>query len=65
MIKIKGLLIIVGGDSSHPKSFNFYKKIGTEIKKYTKKSDNGLYDRNCKSFLISIDGPKMSMANDT
>lgn len=40
--------------SSHPKSFNFYNKIGSEIKSYTKKSDNQLYERTCKSFLIPL-----------
>ncbi|GAA5024848.1 hypothetical protein GCM10011506_08740 [Marivirga lumbricoides] len=44
--------------SSHPKSFDFYRKIGTEIENYTKKSDNKLYERKCKSFLISIDEQK-------
>lgn len=42
-------------NSSHPKSFNFYNKIGSEVKSYSKKSDNKLYERICKSFLISID----------
>ncbi|MGD1839744.1 MAG: hypothetical protein ACFB0B_02450 [Thermonemataceae bacterium] len=51
--------------SSHPKSFGFYKRIGNEIKCYTKKSDNKLYVRDCKSFLISIDVQKKSMANTT
>ena len=41
--------------SSHPKSFDFYKKIGAELNSYTKMSDNGLYERKCKSFLINID----------
>jgi hypothetical protein len=41
--------------SSHPKSFDFYRKIGSEIESYTKISDNELYERKCKSFLISID----------
>ncbi|AUP78794.1 hypothetical protein [Flavivirga eckloniae] len=40
--------------SSHPKSFNFYNKIGTEVKTYTKKSDNQLYNRICKAFLIPM-----------
>ena len=42
--------------SSHPKSFDFYKKIGSELNSYTKMSDNGLFKRECKSFLIKIDG---------
>ncbi len=40
--------------SSHPKSFDFYEKMGTEVKCYVKKSDNKLYERECKSFLIPI-----------
>lgn len=40
--------------SSHPKSFDFYKKIGAEVKTYHKKSDNQLYERICKSFLVPI-----------
>ena len=40
--------------SSHPKSFDFYKKMGTEVKNYRKTSDNGLFERRCKSFLIPI-----------
>ncbi|MEM7511021.1 MAG: hypothetical protein AAF388_08825 [Bacteroidota bacterium] len=39
--------------SSHPKSFPFYEKLGTEINSFTKKSDNQLYERSCKTFLIS------------
>ncbi|MEM9981248.1 MAG: hypothetical protein AAF734_02055 [Bacteroidota bacterium] len=46
-------------NSSHPKSFDFYKRIGTEIKDFTKKSDNKLYDRRCKSFLITINEMKI------
>ncbi len=40
-------------NSSHPQSFNFYNKIGNEIKTFTKKSDNHLYERVCKTFLVS------------
>ncbi|WKN46144.1 hypothetical protein [Tunicatimonas pelagia] len=40
--------------SSHTKSFNFYNKIGEEIKTYTKRSDNQLYERTCKTFIIPL-----------
>lgn len=40
--------------SSHPKSFNFYRKTGQEIRSTLKKSDNGIYDRTVKLFSIPI-----------
>ncbi|MFD2827086.1 hypothetical protein ACFSYG_11420 [Leeuwenhoekiella polynyae] len=40
--------------SSHPKSFNFYNKLGKEVKHYTKRSDNNLHERICKTFLINL-----------
>ncbi|ADF51849.1 MAG: hypothetical protein CMP12_13075 [Zunongwangia sp.] len=40
--------------SSHPKSFNFYEKIGEEMESYTKMSDNQLHERKCKTFSISL-----------
>lgn len=40
--------------SSHPQSFNLYGKIGKEVRTFTKQSDNGLFTRLCKSFLIPI-----------
>lgn len=40
--------------SSHLQSFNFYEKMGKEVRTFTKHSDNGLFIRLCKSFLISI-----------
>ncbi len=49
----RGILDIIV-TSSHPKSFNFYGKIGVEIRKYSKKSDNELYDRLGKAFLVPI-----------
>ncbi|MEM8901488.1 MAG: hypothetical protein AAGC85_25485 [Bacteroidota bacterium] len=42
--------------SSHPKSFPFYEKLGTETNSFTKTSDNQLYERRCKTFLISLKG---------
>lgn len=39
--------------SSHPKSFNFYRKFGSELKTFTKPSDNNKFQRICKTFLIS------------
>jgi len=39
---------------SHPKSFNFYEKIGKEMESYTKMSDNQLHERKCKTFSISL-----------
>ncbi|UII27457.1 hypothetical protein LVD15_03225 [Fulvivirga maritima] len=41
--------------SSHPKSFNFYNKIGQETETYYKKSDNDLYERICKTFVVRIE----------
>lgn len=43
-------------NSSHPKSFPFYEKVGSEINSFTRKSDNQLYERRCKTFLISLKG---------
>ncbi|MDG3581078.1 hypothetical protein [Galbibacter pacificus] len=40
--------------SSHPKSFNFYRKIGKEIGTSVKKSDNGIYHRTVKSFRVLL-----------
>lgn len=40
--------------SSHPKSFNFYRKLGKEIMNNTKSSDNKLYNRQSKTFLIYL-----------
>ena len=40
--------------SSHPLSFKFYSKFGIELKTFTKPSDNKLFERACKSFLIPI-----------
>ncbi|MEL6191526.1 MAG: hypothetical protein AAFR66_05735 [Bacteroidota bacterium] len=42
-------------NSSHPKSFPFYEKLGTEVSSSTKKSDNKLYARSCKTFLIGME----------
>lgn len=40
--------------SSHPKSFNFYSKLAQETASYCKASDNGIYQRPCKSFKLSL-----------
>ncbi|MBL3656353.1 hypothetical protein [Fulvivirga sediminis] len=40
--------------SSHPKSFNFYNKIGEEVDTYYKTSDNGLYERISKTFVVRM-----------
>lgn len=40
--------------SSHPRSFNFYSKLGVEVDSNTKRSDNDLYDRDVKTFSIPI-----------
>ncbi len=40
--------------SSHPKSFNFYRKMGEELKTFTKPSDNKKFQRTCKTFLIPL-----------
>ncbi|UII21355.1 hypothetical protein [Fulvivirga ligni] len=40
--------------SSHPKSFSFYGKLGSEISSSEKESDNHLFKRQVKAFLISI-----------
>lgn len=41
-------------NSSHPKSFNFYKRIGTQIQTYQKASDNKIYNRIGNSFKINL-----------
>ncbi|MEM6765947.1 MAG: hypothetical protein AAF655_13505 [Bacteroidota bacterium] len=40
--------------SSHPKSFPFYQRLGQEVTTCSKKSDNQLYDRICKTFCIPL-----------
>ncbi|MEH6705323.1 MAG: hypothetical protein V7691_11045 [Galbibacter orientalis] len=40
--------------SSHPKSFNFYRKLGKEVRTAVKKSDNGFFQRIVKSFCILL-----------
>jgi len=41
-------------NSSHVKSFKFYENMGSEIRKSEKESDNKIYKREIKSFLIPI-----------
>lgn len=41
-------------NSSHPQSFNFYRKFGTHIGDYTQESDNGLFVRKGSSFEILL-----------
>ncbi|MBT32935.1 MAG: hypothetical protein CMO01_25030 [Thalassobius sp.] len=40
--------------SSHKKSFSFYSKLGEFVKDYSKTSDNQLFKREGKSFLLSL-----------
>ena len=48
---IKTILV----SSSHPMSFPFYERLGEEISSFVKKSDNGRFERQCKSFRITLE----------
>ncbi|MBC6611552.1 hypothetical protein H8B15_11490 [Hymenobacter sp. BT507] len=41
-------------NSSHVNSFPFYQRLGSQIIDYQQSSDNGLYQRQGKSFLITL-----------
>jgi len=40
--------------SSHPKSFQFYTRLGSEVGRYASKSDNGIYEREGRCFRIDL-----------
>ena len=41
-------------ESSHPKSFSLYSRLGKQVAKYIKKSDNNIFTREGKIFRIEI-----------